>query len=631
MKAGLLALSAVLLTVALLVGLRLARPGVLPGLVVAGAEVGGLDRAALTQRLDELEERHAAERVAVTRPEQGDLESATVVRTAGAVGYRLDVEATADRVLVRGRQANPVTALADHLRAFRGRTRIDPVELVDDDRLATAVEDIAGTLQADPVEGAVLFVRGEVRRTDPRPGARVEQELLATRLRTAVLSRGDAEVDAPVELVATETTIADVEAAAADAEVAMSAPVALVRGEMTIALGPAEHLSDILSVQRSGTDVDRRRLELIADSEALAVAVPDGVEDALATDPVDAAIAIVDGGVSIRPSADGFRFDPVIAAEQVEQLVLQRDPAARTTELDGTFIEPERTTADVEALGITEKVSEFTTFHACCQNRVTNIQQMARTVDGVIIEPGETFSLNGFVGPRTRAKGYVPGGAILDGEYIEDVGGGVSQFTTTMYNAAFFGGYAIPEHKPHSYYISRYPVGREATLDYPSVDLKITNNSPHGIFVDTSFSPTSITVAFWGTKWVHVAEHTGPRHNLREPETQYRINPDLPPGQTRQVQAPSPGFDIVVTRTLTFPDGHTDEERIFTRYLPQPRIIERAPPPPEPPPADEPQDTEESPAAGDAVDAVDAADAGAAAAADSPEQQPQPAQPAGSG
>jgi len=589
-KAGLLALSAVALAVAMLIGLRLARPGTLPGVVVAGAEVGGLDRAQLEQRLSALNESLAADQITMTRAEPAAVEPGTSTWTARELGYRLDVRATRDRVMSRGRQPNPLSALADHFRAFGGRTLVEPVELLDDAQLTTAVDDVADALELEPVEGEVSFDAGTVDRIDPVPGAEVDTEALATRVRTAVLSRGDAEIDVPVEVLLPEITRADVEAAFADAQAAMSATVVLTRADIAIPFGPAAHLSDILSLQRSDLDVGGRRLELVADPDAVAVAVPESTKQALAAEPVDAAITITDGAVTITPSADGFAFDPEAAAAQLEELAVERDPAARTAELEGIVTPPARTTADAEALGITEQVSEFTTFHACCQSRVTNIQQMARTVDGLIVAPGETFSLNEFVGRRTRAKGYVGGGAILNGEYIDAVGGGVSQFTTTMYNAAFFGGYAIPDHKAHSYYISRYPVGREATLDYPSVDLKITNNSPYGILVNTSYTPTSITVAFWGTKWVQVAEHTGPRHNVREAETQYRDDPDLPVGETRVVQSAGTGFDVVVTRTLTFPDGRVEQEEIFTRYLAQPRIVERGTKPPAPAPETTPSE-----------------------------------------
>src|SRR5680860_1036411 len=151
-KAGLLALSAVALAVAMLIGLRLARPGTLPGVVVAGAEVGGLDRAQLEQRLSALNESLAADQITMTRAEPAAVEPGTSTWTARELGYRLDVRATRDRVMSRGRQPNPLSALADHFRAFGGRTLVEPVELLDDAQLTTAVDDVADALELEPVE-----------------------------------------------------------------------------------------------------------------------------------------------------------------------------------------------------------------------------------------------------------------------------------------------------------------------------------------------------------------------------------------------------------------------------------------------------------------------------------------------
>ena len=155
-------------------------------------------------------------------------------------------------------------------------------------------------------------------------------------------------------------------------------------------------------------------------------------------------------------------------------------------------------------------------------------------------------------------------------------GGGVSQFATTFFNAAYFGGYEILDYKAHSYYISRYPVGRESTIDWPNVDVEIENDSPYGILVDTSYTSTSITVTFWGKEWVEVDSVTGKRHNYKQPGVEYRENNDLPAGEERVIQEQGgPGFDIVVTRILTYPDGEKEREEFFTRYLPEDRIVER--------------------------------------------------------
>jgi vancomycin resistance protein YoaR len=155
---------------------------------------------------------------------------------------------------------------------------------------------------------------------------------------------------------------------------------------------------------------------------------------------------------------------------------------------------------------VTEVVSEFTTNHPCCEPRVTNIQTMADAIKGFYLIPGESLSFNDYIGPRTRAKGYVPAGAIRGGYMTDEVGGGVSQFTTTMFNAAFFGGLDLDEYQSHSVYFSRYPYGREATLSVPGPDLVVTNSTPYPVLIWPSYDSNSITVSLYSTKNVEVEE-----------------------------------------------------------------------------------------------------------------------------
>jgi len=148
-----------------------------------------------------------------------------------------------------------------------------------------------------------------------------------------------------------------------------------------------------------------------------------------------------------------------------------------------------------------ERVSSFTTFFDCCQNRVTNIRLMAREVDGYVVMPGETFSIDRVVGPRTSAKGYLPAPYLQNGEgRCCAVGGGVSQFGTTIHNAVFWGGYQIDSHRPHTGWISRYPLGIEATLVYSSIDYKFTNDTTTPVYIETSSKSTSVTVELWGNQ-----------------------------------------------------------------------------------------------------------------------------------
>jgi hypothetical protein len=148
-----------------------------------------------------------------------------------------------------------------------------------------------------------------------------------------------------------------------------------------------------------------------------------------------------------------------------------------------------------------ERVSSFTTFYDCCQARVTNIQTMARALDGYVVMPGETFSIDQVLGPRTSAKGYVPAPYLINGEgACCAVGGGVSQFGTTIFNAVFWGGYDVVTVRPHSGWISRYPLGIEHTLVYSSIDFRFTNDTTTPVYIETSYTSTSITVELHGNQ-----------------------------------------------------------------------------------------------------------------------------------
>jgi VanW like protein len=155
---------------------------------------------------------------------------------------------------------------------------------------------------------------------------------------------------------------------------------------------------------------------------------------------------------------------------------------------------------------VKEVVSTFTTRHPCCEGRVTNIHTMADFMQGKYLAPGETLSMNEYVGPRTREKGYVGAGAIRSGYMTEEIGGGVSQFITTLFNAAFYGGLDLDSYQSHSIYFSRYPFGREATLSIPNPDLVITNNTDYPVLIWPTYDDTSITVTLYSTKNVDVAE-----------------------------------------------------------------------------------------------------------------------------
>jgi vancomycin resistance protein YoaR len=205
---------------------------------------------------------------------------------------------------------------------------------------------------------------------------------------------------------------------------------------------------------------------------------------------------------------------------------------------------------------------------------------VAAEVDGALIMPGETFSLNTFTGPRGTAQGYVEAAVIQNGALSKAVGGGISQFATTMFNAVFFAGLEDVFHKPHSFYISRYPAGREATVYEGAIDLQWRNDTDTGVYVDTQWAPGSITVTFYGTKRYEIQAIEGARRNHREPAYQEKVDDG-----NCTPQPGVPGFDITVTRVFRDLQSGAElrRENFNTSYAAE--AIIKCIPPAEPAPA----------------------------------------------
>jgi vancomycin resistance protein YoaR len=258
----------------------------------------------------------------------------------------------------------------------------------------------------------------------------------------------------------------------------------------------------------------------------------------------DATVQVVSGKVQVTDGAPGMACcDPA----SVDAIADALQNGRHTVGLRMTSKPPQNDAASFEKLGIKELVAEFTTNHPCCAPRVTNIHRMADIVSGSVILPGATFSLNDTVGRRTTDKGFVSAPTINgDGNFEDDVGGGVSQFSTTLFNASFFAGLEIDEYMAHGLYISRYPYGREATLSFPSPDLKIRNNTPYGILIWPTYSDTSITIGLYSTPYIEAGQ-------AGQTEEQYDV------ACTR----------VTTTRSRTWINtGETSTDRFYALYAP---------------------------------------------------------------
>ncbi|MGH9189467.1 MAG: VanW family protein [Acidimicrobiales bacterium] len=335
--------------------------------------------------------------------------------------------------------------------------------------------------------------------------------------------------------------LADAEKLADQAEETAARGLPIVAGSVKATLTP----STIRSLLSSEPTEDGLRLNVDASRvpAALSALLP-----SVGRPAVDAGFTVSAGGISITPSRTGLRCCAPQAANIIQAALLQRSigTSATPVQLPVETVLPRRDEDDAQRLGIVEAVGSFTTNHPGGQPRVQNIHRMADTVRGAVIEPGRTFSVNDYVGPRTPAKGYLDAPVIGENQtFSTSPGGGVSQFATTLFNAAFFAGLDIPSYGMHGLYISRYPYGREATLAYPSLDLKVRNSLPHGVLIWPTYTDTSITVTLYSTKTV-----TGE--------------------QTGQTTAPKGECTSVTTeRTRRYVDGRTSVDKFFALYSPK--------------------------------------------------------------
>lgn len=491
---------------------------------LAGVAVGGMSESQLETVAEELAAQLPDTPVAI---EAGELEFDT---TAGDLGIGIDVAATTESVTGAGTTAPLWQRPFEWLGSFF-TPRAAPVELtIDDARMDTTIAELEGEDRVAPVEPTMVVTDGVAELVPGSDGVRTD----ASAVRDA-LPESIEDVNEPIAVQVERTVVPP---AMSDEQVAplVDQTNAIAQRSTTVSAGEQSFElkgADIVGGATIDTSGAEPRLTIPDDvvgqkiiEQQKAYKNPTGVTFAAGGGGL-VPVAGHDAAVCCGEGATQMIMDALIAGEPEVQVPTRTMTAAEGVEW-------------ASGLGVKQVVSGFTTPHKCCQGRVTNIHTISDRIRGTLIAPGETFSVNDLTGKRTADKGYVAAPAIVDGKHVQDVGGGVSQFATTMFNAAFFAGLPIPEYKMHSEYISRYPYAREATLFYPSVDLKIRNDTPYGIVIWPTYTDTSVTVALWSTPYAR-GEETGKSKT-------------------------SGCGSVTTTRTITYPDRKTDTDTFRANY-----------------------------------------------------------------
>src|SRR5918996_4122973 len=529
------------------------RGSVLPGVSVAGVDVGGLTRVDAQARLRQELAPRLAQPVRVS---VGD--EAFAVRPDRV--WALDLPATEQRAFQTGRETLG-SRLGALVGPFAPERSVEPVlDLRPGER--RAVRTTLRQLTARPanagvrVEGTRVVVRPGV------PGTDVEVEPLLSSVRAATLA-GSETVAARIGSVAPAVTTEEAQAVAAEARAILSGPITIrYRGENVGALRPRS-LAGAMSFTRAGGTY-----EIALDPKHVEQALLPMVKARL-REPVDATFRVVGLRVRVVPGRPGTTLDAQKATRAV--LAAGRGPGRRVAVVALTALAADFSTKEAKALGIREQISTFTTdMGESSANRIWNVHLLGDYMDGEIIEPGETFSYNERVGPRTAERGFREGQMIFGGVLIPSIGGGVCQTATTVFNAAFEAGLPVKTRYNHSFYISHYPVGRDATVSWGGPDLVFTNDLKNAILVKTSYTDATFTVTFYGTKQGRkVVASTSAQTNFTQPQLQYAVDPSAPPNSVRTAAGGGPGFDVNVHRTVYQRGKLLREDDFFTRHVPQ--------------------------------------------------------------
>jgi vancomycin resistance protein YoaR len=498
---------------------------------LVGHNIAGMSRSELTAEVKRIDTDMRKASVHVEAPRGGFKIS------LADLGGSIDVDKTVDRALKVGRSGNPLGRVWSALKAWVSQRPATLEVSIDQAKLRAAVtthDPGPKTLSKEPsltrTKGVFVAVNGQA-------GYGIDPDEVSSLLPGAVADGTPIAFKVGRGRVPPKYTLTDAEALARQANALGKTTLKVSAGGETQEIAPtmlagwidALPTPEALLLGVNGTRAVTDLAKLFADVGKPVTQTRYGISSS--------------GGVVVTPGTEGTKCcDP----DQVSNAltVAIRRPPAKPIPLLLKVSEPDITQADIDAFGIKEVIGTFTTPHKCCQPRVQNIHHIADLVRGTVIRPHTRLSVNTLIGPRTTAKGFVVDHVIEDGVFAEAVGGGISQFATTLWNAAFFGGLDLVSHQSHSIYISRYPYGRDATLNYPQPDLVIGNSTPYGVLVWPTYTGTSLTVTLYSTKYA-IATQTDQTQGKRGVCT-----------------------EVVTTRQRVYPDGTKKIDKIHATYQP---------------------------------------------------------------
>ena len=432
---------------------------------------------------------------------------------------------------------------------------------------------IAKQVDRGPRDAAIVRRGTSIVVTPARPGYVLNRSAAARTIvdELAALDRAAGPVSLPLQTQRPRVRAVALARAAAQARVALSAPVQLVLGA-TRWVVPRYRLAQLIELPSGG------RTTLGIGGPA-ADAWLQRLGKRVAKPAKDATFGVDGKHVYVVPAKPGIQLDALASTEAILKAAVRR--RVRVARLVVIEAPAKLSTAKAEAMNIHAVVSSYTTIYGGIPNRIHNVDLVAHLVDDTLIAPDATFSFNGTTGDRSAAKGFLEAPVIVNGEVTTGLGGGVCQVSTTVFNAAFEAGLKITDRTNHALYISHYPQGRDATVDYPDVDLKFVNDTGNWLLLRTFVGSSSLTVNLYGSPTGRkVTSTTAPLVSHGKPPVKKTVDPSLKPGEKVVDYDGVPAMSTSVTRDVYKADGTLLYHDVwYSSYRADPELLRVGPKP----------------------------------------------------
>ncbi len=571
--------------IVVLLGARLLYAGrALPGVYIGSQDVSGMS----PQEID------AALTGQLTYPQSGRLvlrDGASVwTSTPAAVGAILDTPTMAGQALAVGRNGGLLVRAAEQIDAWLEGVTLSPVLILDERLTTEGLKAIAAQLDRPTVEAGVVIQGREVEVQLGQVGRQLDVAASVEAIAAAAATMTDEVIDLPVR--ETPPAIMDASAQAALARELLAQPFSLTAEDAGPWLFQPEKLAGLIRFRRI-EDGGAAQLVVALDDATLIPWLTELAPE-LERSAKNARFIFNDDTRQLdllRSAVIGRTLDVPASLDAIQLAAAQGQHSVPL--VFETLAPAVGDDATGEQLGITENVLQASYgivgvssyFSGSSAERIQNITLAAAQFHGLLVPPGGTFSMGDYLGDVSLDNGYAEALIIFGNRTVKGVGGGVCQVSTTLFRAAFFGGYPIVERHPHAYRVGYYEQGAgspgpglDATVFEPLVDFKFTNDTPSWLLMETYIYGNQLLWKFYSTSDGRTVQWSSDRSNeVKAPKTLYRENEDLPKGKIVQVDWSAKGLDVVVYRTV-YRDGQViDQDQIKTHYLPWRAIYEYGP------------------------------------------------------